>query len=167
MSIANVNFNATAKSTVLSLLLPQSAVAQGLPPVIVFAGNGSTKWFDISQAGNSIDSEIGCDGSFIAYQSPANTLLSGTLTFNPGSATIAQLGNLMQVQLTTGRIFPGTLLVDNLSTGTVVQYSNFLISKSFIGFSFAQRVEDYEFPFRATLPSYADLTSLTNVLSAL
>ncbi len=167
MAISNVTYNATAKSTVLSLLLPVTAVAFGLPPIIVFSASGRTKWFNVAQSGTSITAEIGCDGSFIAHQSPAGTLLTGAITFNPGSPTIPSLANLMQVQLNTGQIFPGKLLVENTSTGTSVEYSNFLISKSFNGFDFSQQVDDYEFPFFTTPPGYLDLASITSVLSAL
>ena len=168
MALSNIGYDATAKSTVITLLTSKLYGALlGLPPVIVFTGAGRNSWFEISQQSNSVIAEIACDGNIVTHIAPSGSLLTGTITFNPSSPTLAQIANLASAQNTSGKVLYNTLVVENTSIGTLVQYDNFVIAKNFNGWSFSQQLDDYQFAFYATPPSYLDVASITNILGAI
>ena len=168
MSLLNVMYNATAKNTTLTLLPPKAFVTLlGLPPVIIFAGAGRTKWFDVNQPNDPVVGEVGSDGNLITHISPAGSLVRGTITFNPSSPTLGQLASLTTAQTNAGQVFANTLIIENLSTLTTVQYENFVISKNFVGNSFNQQLEDYEYSFFCLPPNYMDLASITSLAGSI
>jgi len=168
MAIDNILYEASAKSTTLVLTLPAVTAAElGLQTLIVFTGAGRDKWLDIDQTGDSATAQIGCDGNMIASIQPSGSLVKGMITFNPSSPTIPLIANIVAQQYAIGKIVNCTLTVTNISVGSTIQYTNFVLSKQYIGSSFAQQLNDYEFSFYSQPPKYVDLASLTNIAGAL
>ncbi len=166
--VPNIMYNATAKNSVISLILPTvQATLLGLPPIIVFAGAGRDKWFDVSQTNDPVVAEVASDGNMVVHIRPSGSLVTGSMTFNPASPTLALLANVATAQTNSGIILANTLVIENVSIGTTVKYTNFIISKNFVGWTMGQQLEDYSFNFTCLPPQYLDLASITNVIGAI
>lgn len=169
MSIPNIIFDATAKNTEIILTTPTVARAQfGLDAQIIFTGAGRDQWFQINQDNDNVNVQVCCDGSLIGSQMPSGNLLTGSFTFNPSSPTIAKLYNITNAQTNgIGGIIPCILTIVNVNTKVTTQYQNFVLTKTFTGYTYNNQVDDYTFTFKCTVPQYVDLSSLTNIAGLL
>lgn len=168
MAVPNLLYNATAKNSIITLITPTvQAALLGLPSIIVFTGAGRDKWFDVTQNSDSIVGEVASDGNMVAHIRPSGLLVTGSMTFNPSSPTLGELANLATAQTNSGIILANTLVIENVSTGTTVKYTNFLISRNFVGWTMHQQLDDYAFNFTCMPPQYLDLTSITNIIGAI
>jgi len=169
MSIPNIIYDVTAKNTQIILETPTVARAQfGLDAKIIFTGAGRDQWFQINQDTDNVDERIACDGSPIANMMPAGNLLTGSITLNPSSPTVAKLYNITNAQTNgIGGVIACTLTVFNPNTVTTFQYNNFIFTNTVIGYNFNQQVEDYTFRFKCNLPQYVDLSAIRNIAGLL
>lgn len=168
IQVPNIMYDATAKNSIITLITPtvQGALL-GVLPIIQFTGAGRDKWFEITQSSDPVVGEVASDGNLVAHIRPSGSLLTGSVTFNPSSPTLAALATLTTAQTNSSIILANTLIVENFSTGTTVKYTNFVLSKNFTGLTFGQQLEDYSFNFFCLPPQYIDLASITNIIGAI